>query len=417
MSLLRRIIHLVLLLALVVPAAVSPASDAHAQDGAWAVESITPLEHLVPLASQRVVVSPNAARVAAIIPEDGHNLACMFNFTVAPPPCVSLPEEAGRGFMPGLLPPVVWAPDSQRLAVVGSPLILFVDNDLTVVDFAAKTATVLAPDDTTGSLPLREPGNAIIDVQPAWSPDGTRIAVERTEWSDDDRIARIAILDAESGAELSSLTLPKLAPDGINFGVTMALAWAPDGTSLAWSRYAPGVAPEDNGVWLIDVETGDAEPIVSMADMQPYMTTPNADHSLVSGFVWAPDGSAALVWVQNPVTGEQRALLYDAETDMLSAPPRPAGMEEGHTDIDAAWSSDGGALILSSAVRKGHRDRMLVDVSPSDGTYALWIVDRATSTSDLLGYLPRMPVPSPRGAWNADGFVLLAGYELQLSHE
>ena len=66
MSLLRRIIHLVLLLALVVPAAVSPASDAHAQDGAWAVESIAPLEHLVPLASQRVVVSPNAARVAAI---------------------------------------------------------------------------------------------------------------------------------------------------------------------------------------------------------------------------------------------------------------------------------------------------------------------------------------------------------------
>lgn len=410
---LRRFAPIVLLLALCAPA--SP--GVYAQDGTtWRVESITPLSELVPRASQWVLPAPDAARVAWVDGGDPQE-ACMFDLAAESETCVPLPEEAGRGFVPGSLPPLVWSPDSQRLAVVGSPLQLFVDNDLTVANFAAQTATVLAPDETTGSLPIGKPGEeAIIDVHPAWSPDSTRIAVERTQWSDEsDRIGRIAIVDAATGEETTSLRFPMVSPDGYNFGVTMALAWSPDGASLAWGRYAPGTPAQENGVWLIG--SGTAEQIISLADIQPFMSAPEAEANVVRAFVWAPDGSAALVWVYNPYVGEQRILLYDAANGTLSALPRPDEIADTHLYAEAAWSPDGSAVVVTSAVAESDPERMLVEDPRTGSATALWVADLDTGTATLLGYLPPMVFRPTLGVWDADGGAILSGYHFTLAQE
>lgn len=419
---LRRFALLVFALVLCAPAMLAAPPGARAQDGSgWQVESIAPLSDLVPQASRFAFPAPDAVHVAVIIPDGESNLACAFNLDTETSVCVPLPEEIGRGFVMGSLPPVVWAPDSQRLAVVGLPLQFFVDNDLTVVDFAAQTATVLAPDETTGALPLGEPGDAIIDVQPAWSPDGSRIAVERTQWGDEDRIGRIAIIDAATGEEVSSLEQPVLSSEGFNFGVTMALDWSPDGASLAFGRYEPGPAAAKSGVWLFDVDPSAEAPftapreILSLADAEALMQTAPQGIAVLSGFVWSPDGAAALVWVHNPYEGEQRALLYNAADGTLGALPRPDGIAETDSDMMAAWSPNGSAIIVASVVEEADPAKLLVEDVQSERSVGLWLVDRAAGASQLLGYVPFMPVPTTRGAWNEDGDVLLGGYRLHIA--
>ena len=117
----------------------------------------------------------------------------------------------------------------------------------------------LADDGYSGSLTGDDgqspaPGT-IIDVQPAWSPDDTMIAVERTVIDEpgSSEQAQLTLIDAQTGSAQRTLAP---VPGTASTGATTALDWSPDGKTLALTLRHRSPDAEDDGVWLIDVKGG-----------------------------------------------------------------------------------------------------------------------------------------------------------------
>lgn len=140
-------------------------------------------------------------------------------------------------------------------------------------------------EDARGFRPLSE-GRVGSDVQPAWSPDGTRLAYQSVYgWST--RIFLIAA-DGKNRREITA--------DDMHKG---HLRWSPDGTRLAYLAYPQGpdgpllISPE---LCVIEISTG---------------VTHRTPAGNVMDLVWTPDGPAllAIVRADELVTLE----MYDAD--------------------------------------------------------------------------------------------------------
>lgn len=97
-----------------------------------------------------------------------------------------------------------------------------------------------------------ERGDKDVDVDPVWSPDGRRIAFTRYEWRGSDYgdpATWIVDLEAEreKGARAPSRRVAGVPPEGVRYGEENP-AWSPDGLFLAVDRrYAPDLRVELKG--------------------------------------------------------------------------------------------------------------------------------------------------------------------------
>lgn len=119
-----------------------------------------------------------------------------------------------------------WSPDSSRIAFVTNP------PDRGVVAFEdGRTDVFVIGVDGTGLRNLTNTANES-EYRPAWSPDGTRIAI----WA-----ANPGIVDVETGVR-------SVIPNGEDIA---AFAWSSDGDRLAVVRDSPGRTVE-----ILPIETG-----------------------------------------------------------------------------------------------------------------------------------------------------------------
>jgi Tol biopolymer transport system component len=90
---------------------------------------------------------------------------------------------------------------------------------------------------------------------PVWSPDGTKVAFVKTEWTRDDPInqASIQVVNAD-GTGLTSLV------SGVAFD--RSLAWSPDGRALAFTRYREG----GSDIFLLTLHTGKVTELTNTGD-------------------------------------------------------------------------------------------------------------------------------------------------------
>jgi dipeptidyl aminopeptidase/acylaminoacyl peptidase len=139
---------------------------------------------------------------------------------------------------------LAWSPDSKQLVYVsrkktGKEYAISTNSDLYLYDLAAKTTRNL----TEGMMGY--------DTNPAFSPDGTRIAwlsMERDGYEADKN--RLFVMDMKSG-EKTDLTA--------NWDYTIEeFAWRPDGNALWFIAYHTGVAP----VFSIDAKSGEVTELV-----------------------------------------------------------------------------------------------------------------------------------------------------------
>jgi Tol biopolymer transport system component len=188
-----------------------------------------------------------------------------------------------------------YSPDGARIAFAGRRGTSF---DLFVMDA-----------DGTGTEQLTSSGEN--DGQPAWSPDGTRIAYQRGE------SARLFVMNADGSGQrrITDDTAPEAQP-----------AWSPDGEWIAYVRRTPGT--EIREVWLVRPDGSDRRALTTL-------------EATADAPAWSPDGTK-LAFASNDE--DDRFEIYEIGVD-------GSGLRRLSTSADAAfepaWSPDGASIAFS----------------------------------------------------------------------
>jgi len=196
--------------------------------------------------------------------------------------------------------------------------------------------------------PVRITRDLARDFSPAWSPDGRWIAALRDLGSQ----AAVLLIPASGGQHRELVRITKAPPGseacadsdwphicGLSYWGSL-LAWSADGKYLFTSTRR---APDSRlGLIRISVDTGAQQPIVS---------PPQAIDGDFGPAV-SPDGHA-LAFVR--VKGAKTADIYVTSLDQASPTARPRQITFDGADIESlAWTRDGGELIFSSDRRGRH---------------------------------------------------------------
>ena len=186
---------------------------------------------------------------------------------------------------------------------------------------------------TSGSLPQR------IDMYPAWSPDGARIAYI-VHYGHEDGTG-LWVIDAD-GTDHRLLTTTGYA--------SPSFAWSPDSARIAYSGLG---GDGEAGLWVIDVHGTDERLL--------------ADASHVAYVTWSPDGARILYSSYERRAAQGGLWVIDADgTDgrMLAA--------AGGYVLDVDWSPDGAKIAYSAWL-------------PDVGTWIRVIDPDGTGEQELLG--------------------------------
>lgn len=187
-----------------------------------------------------------------------------------------------------------WSPDGRRLAFTS-------DRD------GNREIYLMKADGTSPARLTSEPAS---DHSPAWSPDGSKIAFV----SDRDGNPEIYVVNAD-GTNLIRLTS--------NVSYDADPAWSPDGSRIAFGRDQDGVP----GLWVMKPDGSDLTRLTSDAtgDRQP---------------AWSPDGTR-IAFTRGGVFNNEQVFIVNADGSRLT---RLDVFFQGTSE--PTWSPDGRKLAL-----------------------------------------------------------------------
>ena len=199
-----------------------------------------------------------------------------------------------------------------------------------------------------GGAQVRLTTNTAADIQPAWSPDRSKIAFSSRRGGTWD----IWVMDAD-GSNPTQLTT-----GGSN---DWAPAWSPDGTKIAWSAFRDG----DPEIYVMDAD----------GSGQTRLTTAQGEDTNPS---WSPDGSR--IAFDSRRDGNKELYVMDANGANATRLTNNRARDEA-----PAWSPDGNKLAFS-------RDSQIYVMNASGGN------DVALTSSDGRNQAP---------SWSRDGTKIL----------
>jgi hypothetical protein len=368
-----------------------PATAVLGQDG-----SPAPLD-AVTLVDQRAIEVPDG-RIVSMSP-DGRWLAharpdslCVVSVdTLAEQACADL-SGLGAGLR---LEDVTWAPDGSALAFSENALRILRDGDLWHMDALTGALTNLDDDGVEGRLDLSPDDTRdapiTIPLNPAFSPDGSRIAFSRSVVEPDgSRRTAIAVVPA-TGGEVTEVEVIDDELGVVYFGIR----WSPDGERLYLSFTAQDREDLRNGIWVMRAD-GSGSPSLVVPRYQdtpgPAVVGVTADGGtllLQDPTVLALFGGRDLsAWALADVaTGEVEPLVAMGEA--------PAG---AFVSL-AGLSPDGRSVVLLQS--EGRRENR-VYVRPVDGDAATLLVPEAIEDAGPIDRL--LPI-----TWATNDTLFLTG--------
>ena len=210
-----------------------------------------------------------------------------------------------------------------------------------------------------GSGQRRLTRNATTDTEPAWSPDGTKIAFTRRCWHSNDKYdtdREIYVMNAD-GSGQRNLTRTRLSDDE-------SPAWSPDGTKIAFESDRGGGALPESGIFVMNAD-GSGQRRLTRQDTGRSSSDPS----------WSPDGG----WIAFDSDRDGNVEVYRMAADGS----RPRRLTRSPTyDYAPAWSPDGSTIAFTSE-RNENEEIYLVNPDGSDerrlthggGEAAAWLPD------------------------------------------
>jgi Tol biopolymer transport system component len=246
---------------------------------------------------------------------------------------------------------------------------------------------------------LTSPLGAASDV-PAWSPDGSKIvfqsarALHLSDAVNANDTFNIWTVNPD-GSGLSPLT--KLTAAGAG---SFEPAWSPDGSKIAFaSRRAFDGSDNANtnttaNIWVMNADGSGATPLTKL------QLTFGADSFEPS---WSPDGSKIVFRSRRALDGTDNAIvpnnIWVIKADGTGATPLTNLTAVGADSFRPVWSPDGSKIVFES--------RRALDptsnASNSNDTDNIWVMNADGSAATPLTNITAANADSARPAWSPDG--------------
>lgn len=243
-----------------------------------------------------------------------------------------------------------------------------------------------------GSEPVNLTKSGALELDPAWSPDHTRIAFaaldpgkksadiyvmkadgsERTRltelapgsyafapaWSPDGRQIAYSTIQDPKGSAVTRVALFLMGMDGKStksLGEGMAPVWSPDGKQLACTAFSNTAKGESPSVYVMDPDGTHRKRLVEEA----------------VAAAWSPDGKRLLYTGEG---GGSQADLFVMDAD--GSHRTPLTHTPGEMEFGARWSADGRQIFFTRFPTESQgRPRARVYVMDADGSHVRALTD------------------------------------------
>lgn len=172
------------------------------------------------------------------------------------------------------------------------------------------------------------------NVQPSWSPDGSRIAFVRREILDEDGTTsnpQIHVMNAD-GSGLTNLTNDSTKRD-------LEPSWSPDGTRLAYARQSGGGGtPFVREIYVMNADGTQQTPLTAYGAFSSHPA-------------WSPDGTtiAFTVDAPGPAIGDGLRDIYVMNSDGTGVINLT---DNGEFNAGPSWSPDGAKIAFHHATSR-----------------------------------------------------------------
>lgn len=284
-----------------------------------------------------------------------------------------------------------WSPDGRYIALHPDLLRMFVESDIWVYDIEADNFVNLTDDgvDDIGFGSDIE-SETWLDFAITWGPDNMIYGIRQTVLPGSDGLVDgqqdLIRVDPATGEVNTSVDFSMFEFGAVfestPYSLNGTMAVSPDATQIAVGAKGRDRNDPNNGVWVIDLASGDAEQVASFPELYTGLpaTIREQNHGLVTGISWDADGTGLFVTIVDPISTFSAGMLHHIDlTDGDIVPLADLSelsnreMSLGETDDESPVFVPRGAVLTPDyqavIVVHSSSQELTVSLVPFDGTF------------------------------------------------